>query len=225
MLGRKKSTSVRPSAELAAAATYIAEVAMRSVQTDDGGVRVEDYLTVLAAAAGEAVLVSAGLFDIEHNDLAPGAAVFGDRINEILSGDSIVWADITTDTVLGLYRSELVPVPVAADVLPDPRRLYEHVAGSVNRAPWGHVATTVPADNEPRVMPLRVAFEMRATVDHAVTTANVDAAHRWVPCVLALCVAVRQVQAAIDMGTASTLILEVVFAMAKTVPMSTAKLR
>ena len=211
------------SAELAAAATYIAEVAMRSVQTDDGGVRVEDYLTVLAASAGEAVLVSAGLFDIEHNELAPGAAVFGDRINEILTGDSIVWADLTADTVLGLYHAELVPLPVAADVLPDPRRLYEHVAGSVNSAPWGHV-TTVPADNQPRVMPLRAAFEMRATVDHAVASANVDSVQRWVPCVLAVCVAVRQVHAAIDMRVASTLIMEVVFAMAKTVPMPTVEL-
>jgi len=224
MLGRKKSSAPPPSAALAAAAAYIAEVALRSVQTEDGGVRVEDYLTVIAAATGEAVLVSAGLFDIEHNELAPGSAVFGDRINAILTGDSISLADMTADTVLGLYCAELVPVPIAPDALPDPRRLYEHVASTVNSAPWGYVATTVEVDNQPRVMALRVAFDMRATVDHAVATAGVDRSQRWVPCVLALCVAVRQVQSAIDMRLATTLILEVVFAMAKTVPMSADKL-
>jgi len=179
---------------------------------------------VLAAATGEAVLVSAGLFDIEHNEMAPGSAVFGDRINEILTGDSISLAGMTAQTVLGLYLAELVPVPVALDALPDPRRLYEHVAGSVNSAPWGYVATTVEPDNQPRVMALRVAFEMRATVDQAVATAGLDPAQRWVPCVLALAVAVRQVQSAIDLQVASTLIMEVVFAMAKTVPMSASKL-
>ena len=224
MLGRKNAKDVRPSAALTAAAAYIADVALRSVKTADGGARVEDYLTVLAAATGEAVLVSAGLFDIEHNELAPGSAVFGDRINAILTGDSISLADMTTDTVLGLYCAELVPVPIAPDALPDPRRLYQHVAGTVNSAPWGYVATTVAADNQPRVMPLRAAFEMRAAVDHAVATAAVDQARRWVPCVLALCAAVRQVQSAIDMQLASTLIMEVVFAMAKTVPMSADKL-
>ena len=224
MFGRKNADARGPSAALTAAAVFIAEVAMRSVQTEDGGVRVEDYLTVLAAAAGEAVLVSAGLFDIEHNELAPGSAVFGDRINGILTGDSVSLADMTADTVLGLYRAQLVPVPIPPDAMPDPRRLYEHVAASVNSAPWGYVATTVAADNQPRLMPLRVAFEMRATVDHAVATADVDTARRWVPCVLALAVAVRQVQSAIDLRLASTLIMEVLFAMAKTVPMSASKL-
>ena len=137
MFGRKKSSAPRPSAALAAAAAYIAEVALRSVQTEDGGVRVEDYLTVIAAAAGEAVLVSAGLFDIEHNELAPGSAVFGDRINTILTGDSISLADMSADTVLGLYRAELVPVPIAPDALPAPRRLYEHVASTVNQRAVG----------------------------------------------------------------------------------------
>jgi hypothetical protein len=224
MFGRKQANDGHRSDALTAAATHIADVALRSVQTADGGVRVEDYLTVLAAAAGESVLVSAGLFDIEHNELTPGSAVFGDRINAILTGDSISLAEMTTDTVVGLYRAELVPVPIAPDALPDPRRLYEHVAGTVNDAPWGYVATTVDADHQPRVMALRAAFEMRAAVDEAVRVAEVNQAQRWVPCVLAICAAMRQVQAAIDMRLASTLVMEVLFAMSKTVPMSSDKL-
>ena len=73
-------------------------------------------------------------------------------------------------------------------------------------------------------MPLRVAFEMRASVDRVVITEHVEQDRRWVPCVLALCAAMRQVAAAIDMRLASTLVLEIVFAMARTVPMSADKL-
>jgi hypothetical protein len=220
VIGRDKSSGAVRSAALTAAAAHIATVALGSVQTADRGVRVEDYLTVLAAAAGEAVLVSAGLFDIEHNELNPGAAVFGDRINEILTGDSIVLAAMGTDTVLGLFQSELVPMTLPGEAMPDPRALYEHVAASVNSAPWGYVTTTVAADNQPRVMPLRVAFEMRDTVDAAVAAAGMDTVHRWVPCVLALCVAMGEVQAAIDLRVAATLVMEVLFALAKMVPMS-----
>jgi len=67
MFGRKKLAPAGPSVALAAAADHLAQVALRNVQTEDGGVRVEDYLTVLAATVGEAVLVSAGLLDIGND--------------------------------------------------------------------------------------------------------------------------------------------------------------
>jgi hypothetical protein len=42
---------------LAGRAGKVRDAALAIVQTPDGGVRVEDYLTVLAAAVGEAALV------------------------------------------------------------------------------------------------------------------------------------------------------------------------
>jgi len=55
----------------------IAAAAMAGVQ-NERGVRVEEYLSALAAATGEAAVVAAGIFDIEDNAMTPGTAVFGD---------------------------------------------------------------------------------------------------------------------------------------------------
>ena len=85
----------------------VRDAALQLVQ-DERGVRVEDYVTVLAAAAGEATLVDADLFDIEANDLTPGAGVFGDAINVVLTGDGSEAGGIPTTSTVGVLVDQLV---------------------------------------------------------------------------------------------------------------------
>lgn len=73
---------------LAGRAGKVRDAALAIVQTPDGGVRVEDYLTAQAAAVGEAALGAAG-FDVVHPTLVPGSAVFFDAVNEVLTGDPL----------------------------------------------------------------------------------------------------------------------------------------
>jgi hypothetical protein len=210
-------------AALRAQAEGLAAVALAYVQDPaTKRVRVEDYLTVLAAMTGEAAVVSAGVFDIEHTDLTPGAAVFGDAINHVLTGDSSSIADVPATSIVGMLVHELVPLVVTIDAFGPLERLYAHVAETVNSAPWGTVALTIPTDNQPSVMPLRAAFELRSAVEAAQESLGLAPAQRYVPCTLALAVAIGQVRAAIDVPIALTLSLEVVFGMAKMVPMSRA---
>jgi hypothetical protein len=183
-------------------------------------VRVEDYLTVLAAATGEAALVASGLLDIEHTELTPGSAVFGDAINAVLTGDALVLAAVPPLSVLGVFAGELVPSLVPANAVEPLARWYEHVAATVAGQAWGEVATTVGEEHRPTVLPLRAAFELRPAVDEAAARSDRPTSERHVPCVLALCLAFGQVQSAIDVRVATTLTLEVVFGMAKMVPMS-----
>jgi hypothetical protein len=183
-------------------------------------VRVEDYLTALAAVTGEAAIVAAGVFDIEHNDLTPGAAVFGDAINHVLTGDASAVDEVPADSIVGILVRELVPLVVSLEAFGSLERLYAHVAANVAGASWGSVALTVPTDNLPTVLPLRAAFELRGAVDAVQAAAGLTPAQRHQPCAVALAVAVGQVRAAIDLGVAMTLALEVVFGMAKMVPMS-----
>ena len=90
------------------AAVALRDVALAYVQ-DERGVRVEDYVTVLAAATGEAAIVASGVIDIEHNELTPGAAVFGDAA-------AIGWnAEQWSSTSPGTIASELrVPPPIVS---------------------------------------------------------------------------------------------------------------
>jgi hypothetical protein len=199
----------------AAALAYVQDPATQRV-------RVEDYLTALAAITGEAAVVAAGVFDIEHTDLTPGAAVFGDAINHVLTGDASALEDVPADSVVGTLVHELVPLVVSLDMFGSLERLYAHVAANVAGSPWGTVALTVPTDNQPTIVPLRAAFELRDAVESAQEAAALAQAQRHLPCATALALAIGEVRAAIELSIAMTLSLEVVFGMAKTVPMSRA---
>jgi len=193
---------------------------------DDRGVRVEDYLTVLAALTGEAVVVDAGLFDIEHNDMTPGAPVFGDELNVLLSDDSTDIAGAGPNSVVGVVRDQLVPAVLGPEGFPSPQDLYRLVAGSAGQQPWGTVATSVPADHRPVVLPIQVAFELRPAVSTGMETlvGELGAAcpSRHVLCALTLASAIAQTVDALDPIIGLRLALEVVFGMAKMVPISSA---
>ena len=184
------------------------------------GVRVEDYLTVLAAVTGEAALVAAGVLDIETTDIPAGSPVFGDQINAVLTGDTTDLGRIPVDSVVGVLIAELVPATAALDRFLSLEAVYRGVAASVGSVAWGSVQTTVPAANQPTVLPIQVAFELRPTVETAVTDAGLPRRLRHVLCASALAVGVKQVRRAIDIDIAVALALEVVFGMAKMAPMS-----
>jgi hypothetical protein len=126
---------------------------------------------------------------------------------------------------VGLLVQFLVPGTVSLESFGSIKHLYEHVASTVGQAEWGMVATTVPDVNRPTVMPIRAAFELRGDVDTARERAGLAPRLRHVPCALALAKAIGQVKGAIDPSIAMTLSLEVVFGMAKMVPMSQGAMR
>jgi hypothetical protein len=208
--------------EVEDAATLIREAAFRYVE-DDQGVRVEDYVTTLAAMTGEAAFVSAGVVDIEASPIAPGRSVSGAPIDAVLTGDTTDLAAVPPFSVAGLLRDGLVGHVVPVEVL-DLGRVVRHVAAHVGKAQWGAVSLSVPAENRPVVLPLRVAFELRPVVIRACQPLTPHGSAlvrgRHVPCALALVSALEQVREAIDPAVAVTIALEVTFAMAKMVPMS-----
>jgi len=214
----------RPAAapQVRSAAKRLANDALAYVQDPAGRVRVEDYVTVLAALAGEAALLSAGLFDLETAGVTPGSAVFGNAINDILTGDTEDPAAVPEASVLGILIRELVPSVAPAECFASPGDIYKHVAASVNAAEWGCVTTTVGDEHEPTVMPIRATFELRAAVNEAQSKAGLPPKLRYVPCALGLAIGIKQVQAALDIRVTVRLALEVVFGMAKMTPMSRA---
>jgi len=208
------------------ASTRLAELAILRVKDGRGGVRAEDYITVLAALTGEAALVAAELFDIETTPMTPGAGVFGDGINVVLTGDVILTGDkpdiekVRPDSVVGILVEELVPAWVPLEAFRPLDALYASVAANVGKAPWGQVTTSVAEEHQPHVIPLQVAFELRAAVDALQSDAGLPRTHRHVICARALATGLKETKAALDVTVAVTLALEVVFGMAKMVPMS-----
>jgi hypothetical protein len=202
------------------ASQAIAAAALARVQDPaTNRVRVEDYLTALAAITGEAAIVAAGI-DIEALDMPPGAALFGDQINQVLTGDTADMAAVPADTIVGILVAELVPKVYALADFGALEDLYRGVAASVGQTEWGTVHLSVGADHAPTVPPIRLAFELRPAVEDACSAAAVTAAQRHQPCALALAGGLEQVGAAIDPRVGLKLALEVVFGMAKMAPMS-----
>jgi hypothetical protein len=200
------------------AAEAIANAALNRVQ-DERGVRVEDYLTALSAATGEAAIVAAGI-DIESLDITPGAALFGDQINQALTGDTAELEDVPADTIVGILVDQLVPGTVSLADFGALEDLYRSVATHVGEQEWGNVYVSVGADHSPTIPPIRLAFELRPTVEAACAASKIYAARRHQPCALALASSLVQVKDAIDIKVALRLALEVVFGMAKMAPMS-----
>jgi hypothetical protein len=141
-------------------------------------------------------------------------------MNMILTGDVADLRAVGPETIVGILVVELVPSVAPLEAFGSLERLYRHVAEGVGTAPWGAVALSLPADHAPSVLPLQVAFEIRPAVEAAAAACDLPAARRHVLCTVALADALRQVQGAIEMPVALTLALEVVFGMAKLVPMS-----
>jgi hypothetical protein len=202
------------------AAAGLAQAALERVQdTATRRVRVEDYLTVLAAMTGEAAIIASGI-DIESAAMAPGSGLFGDVINARLTGDTADLAAVPPDTVLGVLLTELVPGIVDRKAFGSIEELYRRVAAGVGSTPWGAVPLDVPEDNRPTVLPIQVAFELRPSVDAAMVALRAGAGERHLLCALALAEAITQTRGAIDATIGLQLALQVVFGTAKMVPMS-----
>lgn len=208
-------------AEREAGQKIAAAALARVAEPGTGRVRVEDYLTALAAVTGEAAIVASGVISIESSDLTPGAGIIGSQINEILTGDDATnLASVSTDNVVGILIAELVPGTVALEDFGSLVDLYEGVIANIASKPWGSVHTSVAEEHQPTVLPIRLAFELRPAVEAACSVAGVADAQRHQPCALALATALEQVRGAIDSKIGLQLALEVVFGMAKMAPMS-----
>lgn len=198
---------------MTAAADGLRDAALALVQ-NERGVRVEDYLASLGAAAGEAALATAG-FDVAGHDLPPGSPLLYEPVNQVLTGDTV--DDVPAGSVYGILHG-------LADDAPTPKELYEHVVRSLGQAEWGKVTVTLTEANQPWVVPLRSAFELRATVLELEAGHALAVADRATLTATALRAAIEQVDGAIDRSVAVRLALEVTFGMAKMAPMTQAAL-
>ncbi len=103
---------------------------------------------------------------------------------------------------------------------PSLKMIFEHFAANIGQqSDWGKVPLSVPEQNHPFVLPLRVAYETRPLVDQILAPLS-SSEERLRASVVALAeslVAVRQV---LDNKVAILLALQTVNGMAKTAPMT-----
>ena len=189
-----------------------------SVLSRDGRIRAEDLIVAAASVTAELCISGAGEFDPRRHDFVPGSRVFSDKVNELISGNSTEIETAPSHSVVGILRNELLSSGYASSDFGSLREIYSSFAANpLKPDEWVKIHWSVPEGNRPYILPLRVAYEARPTVDSVFRGLNPSQRLRSsVMTLVKVLVAVRDV---IDKRIALLLALETINGMAKTAPM------
>jgi hypothetical protein len=188
----------------------------------NGRVRAEDLITAAASIVGETCIATTGNYDPRKHNFVPGSRVFSDKVNELFSGDV---ADVTIDTIpaisiVGVLRDRLIAAGYDKSDFPSLKMIFEHFAANIGKpSDWGKVPLAVPDDNQPFILPLRIAYETRPLVDRIFQPIS-STDDRLTASILALAESLIAVQQIIEKKTAVLLALQIVNGMSKTAPMT-----
>ena len=143
-------------------------------------------------------------------------------MNELFCGNSAehTIATVPAESIVGLLRDSLLPAGYNESDFPSLKTIFEYFAANIgNKADWGKVPSSVPEESKPFVLPLRLAYETRSTVDQAFHGLD-NSQQKLRAAVLTLGKVLIAVQKAINRKIALLLALEILNGMAKTAPMT-----
>jgi len=201
------------------AAQRLVAFLIQALKESDGRIRVEDLISASAAIAGERCIEAAGDFNPRHHQFVPGSHVFSDKVNTLICGDVDDLDAVPETSAIGILRDRLLGHQYDVEHFPSIADVFRNFAAKIgDKADWGRVPLTVPEENRPYLMPLRVEFETRANVDKLI--GGGDAARAFRIAMLALAEALGQVREAIDPRVVLLLAFETLNGMAKTAPMT-----
>jgi len=207
-------------------AGQVYELGCAYVRDPDNRIHVEDLISALAAALGEACLRQVGQADIDDPRSIPGGRVLSDAVNDMLCGDQADWAKAPAQSVFGIiHHYALVGGYAPADFPPMGEVFRAFVAGLARETEWGWVPLSTPEANRPIVRPLQAAYDLREPLESIWAQHKVAPGDRTGVLALALAKTLAAVREAIAPGIAVRLALETVNAMAKTYPVNATHMR
>jgi hypothetical protein len=195
---------------------------------DEHGVRAEDAICALATIVGERCIDAAGEYDPRAHTFTPGARVFSDRVNQLIAGDvlSDELGALSPASIVGLLRDRLAGRSYERAHFPAMTAVLRSFAARAGKKEdWGTVPLSVPPEHQPRLIPLRVAFETRPAVDKLVAGLGPDKRRALRAAALALAQLLEMVCQAVDPKVALLLALETINGVSKTAPMTVAAMK
>ncbi len=186
----------------------------------DGRIRAEDLISAAACVVAELCIEATGDFNPRKHQFIPGSRVFSTKVNEIFCGDVQDLEKVPADTVVGTLKDHLLGKGYNDADFPPLGRIFSFYAANIGQATdWGKVPLSIPRENWPSVLPLRVAYEARPAVDRVLKPIESPNA-RLRASVIALVEALIAVRDVIDKKIVLSLALETIHGMAKTAPMT-----
>jgi hypothetical protein len=215
MFWKQKPTTI----ETCAHALY---EALTKALTQNGRIHVEDLISAAAAIVGEVCIEAAGDFNPRNHEFAPGGRVFSTKANVLISGDAD-FDESPADSIIGILKEKLTGCGFVKADFPVLKDLFTYFAANVGKVEdWGKVPLSVPKDNHPFIKPLRVAYELRPTVDKVFAPLGDNRQQRLQAATLTLAETLCKTRDVLARRIATTLAIETVNGMAKTAPMTDA---
>lgn len=198
------------------------DLAIKFLKEKNGGVRVEDVVALMCTLVAERCIEAAGDYSIYDHNKSPGQIVFSDNINRLLYGDCVTdkIIELPPDSVFGQIRGLLKNSPYNLDDFPSMKLMIESFAASVGKKEdWGKCPWSVPAENIPSLLPLKVGYETRNTVDQ-ILKQIANKADKLSICTHALCEFLVMAKDATNPKVILLLAFETINGMSKTAPMT-----
>lgn len=193
--------------------------------TRNGRIHVEDLISAAAAIVGEAVIDASGDFNPRSHNFTPGSRVLSQKANELICGDKDL-EGAPENSIAGILRAKLTGCGFTREDFPVLEDVFRYYAANIGRQEeWGKVPLSIPADNNPFIMPLRAAYEARPLVDQAFAALKDNRVQRLNASVITLVEALCKTRDVLPRKVAVTLAFETVNGMAKTAPMTDAAMK
>jgi hypothetical protein len=203
-------------------ANGVKNVVLAYVRKAGGESRDGEAIAAMAAVVGERCQEVAAEFPVRKHTFVPGQRVFSDGVNVLLAGDgrTLDLQAIPPDTVYGQIRDQVNGSRFSQERFPSLLDVFRGFAGRVGKPEdWGKVPLSVPPEEWPRLLPLRVTFDTRSGIDAALKPVKEDRARALRVCTLALTMLLNETGNDLDPSTELTLVFETINGIAKTAPM------
>src|SRR4030095_4202731 len=139
---------------------------LKALTDKDGRIRAEDAVSAAATIVAERCIDAAGNFDLRNSNYHRGSRLFSETANALFCGDTDNLDEVPESSILGILRSKLDPQTYTKETFPSLSGVFKAFASRMgDPKDWGKVPLSVPEDNQPFVLPLKVGYETRARVD------------------------------------------------------------
>ena len=185
---------------------------------NDKGVRVEDAICLISTIVAERCIDLSGIYNMYEHEYTPGERIFSDQINQILCGNISTddWSEIPSTSVFGIIYENLYQ-RVPSNKFPSIEKIFQDFAGGIGKeSDWGNVPYTIPEENIPFLLPLRVGVESREQVDKILNQIELDKNQKLTIVTKSLCDILNKTKHIIDSAISIKLSLEIVNGMSKT---------
>jgi hypothetical protein len=202
-------------------ARQLVKTVLSFCQEADGTVRPTEAISAMAAVVGERCIDAAGEYKVRAHSFVPGQRVFSDKANYLLCGDnpSLRLNDIPPQSVFGILRDRLAGT-VYKNHFPDIEEVIGGFAARIGKPEdWGKVPVSLPEDQRPRRLPLRITFDSRSRVDQTLKAVSGDKTKCLRISTIALAMLLADSAHQADPAVALTLAFATANGMAKTAPM------